>query len=287
MCRKGGNRHYTETPGSEVMLMLETNGRDKPLRVLVADQDRRCRQKVKALLAAESNVDVVGECSRTTELEEALRIHKPDVLFLEPQIPGGNVFDVLASESLGFSPLLVFATSHDQYAVKAFESNAVDFVMKPYDPKRLHAAIERAKSDLASRRPQNGNGGTAEHVRDVKAATEERLMVKAGGRMVFLRFVEMDWIEAAANYVTIHAGSEEYRIRQPISEFEKRVAGHNFSRIHRSTIVNLSEVVAVQPCNSGEYMVRLKCGKELACSRNFNSGIRTLLETFLPEPAVR
>ena len=247
------------------------------LRVLIADQDKLCRNRVRALLAAESNVEVVAECTQAAEIVAALREHTPHLLLIEPRIPDGNVFDLLGALPPESLPLLIFITSQDQYALKAFETSAFDFIVKPFDQTRFHLAIERARVDVARAQESMLTRRQMDLIRQVKAVAEERFIVKLRGRVVFLDAAAVDWIEADANYVVIHAQSEVYRMREPIGQIEKRVASYNLTRIHRSVIVNMAKVKEIESCNSGEYIVRLRNGKGLPCSRNYNSAIRNLL----------
>jgi two-component system LytT family response regulator len=258
--------------------MANTGGmKGRSLRVLIADHDELCRQMVRTFLDAEADVEIVAECSHASEIIDAIHVHKPDVLLMEPRVPGGRPFELLASLPPESLPLLIFVTSQDQFALKAFETKAFDFIMKPYDQRRLHAAIERARTDVARMQGDALTLRQIDLIRKVRSVPEQRLIFKMGGRIIFLDVDEVDWVEAAANYVGIHAGSEVYRIREPIGQLEKRIAHHNFSRIHRGVIVNVTKIKQVYPCNSGEYMVRLKNGKELPCSRSYNTAIRTLL----------
>jgi two-component system LytT family response regulator len=247
------------------------------LRVLVADKDKLCRTRVRALLADKSNVEIVAECTQAREVLDALREHRPDLLLFDPRMPDGNAFELLAALPPESLPLLIFITAQDQYALKAFETKAFDFIMKPFDQKRFNLAIERARADLARTREGMLTKRQMDLIRQVRDVPEERLIVKVASRIVFLDLVAVDWIEADANYVVIHAKSNAYRMREPIGQMEKRVANYNFARIHRSVIVNMTRIKEVEPCNSGEYLVRLKNGKELPCSRNYNSAIRNLL----------
>jgi len=263
--------------------VLRTGVQESSLRILIADQDKLCRQRVKTLLAAETNVEIVGECTTAPEIIASLRAQKPDLMLLEPRIPGGNAFDLLAPLPPESLPLLIFVTSQDQYAMKAFETKAFDFILKPLDQKKFHAAIERARADLGSVKEDTLTPRQMDLIRQVRSISEERLIVKLAGRILFLELSKIDWIGADANYVVIHAGSQEYRMREPITRTSKRLSGYNFSRIHRSVIVNVTRIKEVEPCNSGEYMVRLKNGKELPCSRNYNSAIRMLLRKIKTE----
>jgi|ERR1700738_328513 len=247
------------------------------LRVLIADKDKLCRKRVRALLADKSNVEVVAECAQAHEVVDALHEHIPDLLLFDPRMPGGNAFELLAALPPESLPLLIFITAQDQYALKAFETKAFDFIMKPFDQTRFNLAIERARADLARTREGMLTKRQMDLIRQVRDVPEERFIVKVASRVVFLDLVTVDWIEADANYVVIHAKGDAYRMREPIGQMEKRVAKYNFARIHRSVIVNMTRIKEVEPCNSGEYLVRLKNGKELPCSRNYNWAVRNLL----------
>ena len=250
---------------------------ERLLRVIVADDDSLCRQRTISLLVVEHCV-VVAECTQAAEISDAIRSHRPDALLLDPQISGGNPFDQLRPLSPESLPLLIFITAQDQYAVKAFETGAFDYILKPFHKERFHRAIERARADLAGFQEDSLTPRQINLIRHLRSEPEERLIVKSQGRILFLEFADIYWIQAAANYVYIHTENQTYRLREPIGQIEQRVASRNFSRIHRSVIVNVTKIVGVYPCNSGEYMVQLKSGKELACSRGYNAAIRELLE---------
>jgi len=262
----------------------EFNGRrevaydDRLLRVVIADDDSLCQQRIKSMLANERNVNIVAECTQAHEIVDALRAHQPDLLLLDPEIRGGSPLTLLAPLPPESLPLLIFTTAQDQYALKAFETGAFDYILKPFNQERFHRAIARARIEVARSQEDLLSARQINLIRQVRSIPDERLVVKSGGRVLFLEYSEIDWIEAAANYVAIHAGNQVYRLREPIGQIEKRVSRHNFSRIHRSVIVSIAKIKEVYPCNSGEYMVRLKSGKELACSRSYNSAIRALFQ---------
>jgi two-component system, LytTR family, response regulator len=247
------------------------------LRILIADRDTNCRTRVKALLTEEPDSEIVAECSQTDEILSALRKYKPDLLLFDPRLPGDNVFDLLARLPPESLPLLIFITSQDQYALKAFETKAFDFIMKPLEQKRFHQAIERARTDIARTQEATLTRRRMDLIRQVRDVPEERLIVKYGGRIVFIDAHDIDWIEADANYVVIHVKNRMYRMREPIGQIAHRVAALKLARIHRSVIVNTSRIKEIEPCNSGEYIVHLAGGKQLPCSRNYNSAIRSLL----------
>ena len=257
--------------------MRQAVSHDQALTVVIADEDHVCRQRTKSFLAIEPDVYIVAECTQTPEILEALQMHRPDLLVMDPQIPGGSPFDLLAHLPAHLVPLVICVTAQDQYALKAFETRAFDYILKPFDQERLCTAIERVRADIARLCVDPVQSHQPDRMGQLRVMREERFIVKAAGCVVFLDYDEVDWIEAAANYTSIHAGNQVYRLRAPIGQVEKRIAHHNFSRIHRSVIVNLTKIKEVHPCNSGEYMVRVKDGKELACSRGYNASIRMLV----------
>jgi len=238
-----------------------------PMRVAIADNDNQCRYRTRSLLADEGGVEIVAECMHALEIPDALHVHQPDLLLVEPQIPGSPLEFVTSLRSRSL-PLVIFTSALDQYALKAFDARVFDYILKPFNPERFHGAIERARVNV-SRCRQDCSGA-------------RQLIVKCGGGAIFIDFDEIDWIEAAANYVLIHAGMQVYRLREAIGHIEKRICHRNFARIHRSIIVNVAKLREVRPCNSCEYMVRLKNGKELACSRHYNLAIRRLLRGVEP-----
>ncbi len=255
----------------------------RPLRLVVADDDTQCRQRMRGLLTAEPDVHIVAECTRWEEVLDALRAHRPDLLLFDPHTAGTNPFDMIAPLPPGSLPLVIFITAQDQYALKAFEARAFDYLLKPFNPERFHRVIERARIDVARVREEDSLTWRRTNLVAPVRSIPGRLIVKSRGSAIFLEFDEIDWIEAAANYVSIHTGSQVYRLREPIGHIEKRIPHHYFLRIHRSIIVNVAKIKEVYPCNSGEYMVRLKSGKELPCSRLYSSAIRTLLHDTEPD----
>src|SRR3989441_4573696 len=177
-------------------------------------------------------------------------------------------------------PIVVFTTAYDQYAIKACEARALDYLLNPFDQERLHDTMDRARSELRKARNPDITKQILTLLAERKptSETERRLVIRAGGRVVFLDTEEIEWIEAAANYVQLHAGKESYLLRGSIGRIAERLDPAQFVRIHRSTIVNAGNIRELQPCNSGEYMVILRSGKELSCSRGYRSGLQHLIE---------
>lgn len=249
------------------------------IRAVIADDELLARQKLNILLSAESGIEVLAECRNAGETLAALRAYRPDLLLLDVQMPDTDGFDVLKQIPAEEMPLVVFTTAYDQYAIKAFEAHALDYLLKPFDQERLHRALERVRNELL--RPHDPE--TAKRLlallQDVKpkSLAEQRLIIRAGGKVVFLEVNEIDWIEAAANYVRVHVGTESYLLRGNIGRVAEMLDPTQFARIHRSTIVNIREIRELQPCNSGEFIVVLRNGKELPGSRGCRGALQDLI----------
>jgi two-component system, LytTR family, response regulator len=174
--------------------------------------------------------------------------------------------------------VVIFTTAYDQYAIRAFEAHAIDYLLKPFDQVRLHSATERARSQVCqSDRTELTRSFLAWLAHRGSGTRDERLVVKTGGRILFIEADEIDWIEASANYVRLHSGTQAYLVREGIGRISERLDAERFVRVHRSLIVNVRRVKELQPCNSGEYIVVLKDGKELSCSRGYSAGLRLCL----------
>ena len=249
------------------------------IRTIVSDDEPLAREKLRILLASEAGVRIVAECRDGRQTIDALQTCKPDLLLLDIQMPGADGFQVLSAIPADDMPLVVFTTAYDQYAIRAFETHAVDYLLKPFDHERLHKAIERIRSELL----KTNDREMTQRILDLLAGTRaesrvtKRLAIKAAGRVVFLDVEEIDWVEAAANYVRLHVGKESHLLRESIGRISERLDPDRFVRVHRSTIVNVRRIKELQPCNSGEYIVVLKDGKELSCSRGYRTELDHLI----------
>ena len=251
------------------------------LRAVVVDDEGPARDKLKILLEREADVKVVGECKNGAEAVELLRQTRPDLLLLDIQLPDMEGFSVLKSIPPEQMPLVIFTTAYDQYAIKAFEAHALDYLLKPFDHQRLQDALHRARLAVKT---QTDRVLTKRLLDILQGKSDEggrnrRLMVRASGRVVFLAHDEIEWIEAAANYVRLHAGKESYTLRGSIGSMAEKLPRDQFVRIHRSTVVNARIIKELQPCNSGEFIVVLRNGKELSCSRGYRAGLKRLIES--------
>jgi two-component system LytT family response regulator len=239
------------------------------IRVLIVDDETLGRSRLRHLLKSETDFEIIGECADGQEALAALRGFEPDLVFLDVQMPELNGFEVLAQLTAGKLPAVIFVTAFDQFAIKAFEAQALDYLLKPFEDERFHESLERARIRLAN----GGSGDFSERLlKLVKACSPQsqwitRMAVKRDGRMVFLNVLEIDHIEAVGNYLKLHSGSETHMLRGRLSELEKRLDPDRFFRIHRSRIVNLDRVKEFQPLFKGEGIIILKNGARLGVSR--------------------
>ncbi len=251
------------------------------MRTVIADDESLALSKLRVMLDSEPGVEIVAECTNGEDAIRAVATHKPDLLLLDISMPDVDGFQVLESISRKDAPVVIFTTAYDHHAVRAFEAQALDYLLKPFDRERLHQAIARARIEML--RPASGDA--AHLLLDLisKTATrrppsDHRFVIKAGGRIVFLDFDEISWVEAAANYIRVNTSKESYLLREGIGRVAERLDPKQFVRIHRSLIVNVKHIKELQPVNSGEYIVVLKDGKELSCSRGFRAGLQNLIQ---------
>ena len=248
------------------------------VRTLIVDDEELARKRIRKLLSLDAGFEIVGESRDGREAIRAIGKLAPDLVFLDVQMPELGGFDVLAQIASEKRPVIIFVTAHDQFALKAFEAQALDYLLKPFDDERFAQSLQRVRTYL------NGNdrGAIQERLaRLVEGLSSPRYLsrvaVKAAGRVLFLKAAEIDWIEAAGNYVNLHVGKDSYLLRSRMSELEKRFDPEQFFRIHRSTIVNLDRVKELQPLFKGEAVVVLKDGQQLAASRNGSQRLQALL----------
>jgi two-component system, LytTR family, response regulator len=252
------------------------------IRTLLVDDEPLARQRLRALLENDADIDILGECGDGKTALAALREHRPDLVFLDVQMPVLDGFGVLAGlceQGETIPPAVVFVTAHDRYALKAFEVHALDYLLKPFDKARFAAALDRAKT--AVRRTQDA--GADERLLDLlqtvqnKKPSPERLVVKSGGRISFVRIEDIDWIEAAANYVRLHVGKETHLLRESMSGLESKLDSRRFVRVHRSSMVNIERIRELQPAFHGDYAIILRDGTELSLSRGYREKLEETL----------
>jgi two-component system LytT family response regulator len=257
----------------------------KMIRVVIADDERLARQKLRILLEAEPNIAVIAECQDGRQTLSAISCFHPDLLLLDIQMPDLDGFQVLGEIAPEEMPVVIFTSAYDQYAIRAFEAHALDYLLKPFDQERLHQAMDRARTELLKSENREITTKLMQLLSHIKsgnpaapADSPDRLVIKAKGRVIFLDLDEIDWVEAAANYVRLNVGKESYLLRETISRTSERLNPDHFIRIHRSTIVNARKIKELIPVNSGEYVVVLKNGKELSCSRGYRALLQRMIE---------
>jgi two-component system LytT family response regulator len=254
------------------------------MRVVIADDEPLAREKLRLMLTAEPGVSILAECENGAEILDALNTHKPDLLMLDVQMPELDGFAVLNQVSPESLPIIIFTTAFDRHAVRAFEANALDYLLKPFDQERLHQAVNRARAELLKANDREATHRILNFLSqnaNWQSPSGRRLVIRSGGRVIFLGLDEIDYVEAAANYVKINVGRQSYLLRKGIGEIAEKLDPALFVRIHRSAIVNVRRIKELQPVNSGEYIVVLKDGKELSCSRGYRAGLQELVETSL------
>jgi len=249
------------------------------IRVLVVDDEPLARTMLREMLRSDPQVVLVGELSNGSEAVQAIRSQPIDLVFLDVQMPELGGFEVL--ETLGKVPIphVIFVTAYDQYAVRAFEVHAFDYLLKPFDRERFDVCWQRARSQIMRER----NGGVDQRIllllEELKAGSRylERLVIKSGGRIYFLETNEIDWIEAEGNYVSVHSGKKSHLLRETISSLESQLDPRKFVRIHRSSIVRIDRIQELQPWFHGEYRVILQNGTQLTLSRNYRDKLQEAL----------
>jgi two-component system, LytTR family, response regulator len=249
------------------------------LRAVVVDDEPLARQRIRNLLAEVEDVEVIAECANGREAIQAIEESPPDLLFLDIQMPELDGFDVLQAIGVGHVPVVIFVTAYDQFALRAFETHALDYLLKPFDDERFEAALERARERI--RQQQGGDldrrlRALLEEVRGDRGYLQ-RLVVPTGHRSVFIRTAEIDWIEAERNYIRLHVGGRAYLLRENLGRIESALDPAKFCRIHRSTIVNIDRIQAVESLFRGEYLVLLHDGTKLTSGRSYRPNLHHLM----------
>jgi two-component system, LytTR family, response regulator len=226
---------------------------------LVADDEPGARRNLTVLLRRDPDIGAIIECDSGERAIEQLRSSKCDLLFLDVQMPGCDGFDVLELLGSELPPAVIFVTAYDEYALRAFEAGALDYLLKPFDDARFRRALDRAKDKLAHFSPQ--------------PKTAERLAVKTRGEIVFLNVADLDWVESVGYYACLHVGGNTHVLRRTLLELERDLDGKQFMRIHRSIIVNLKRIHMLELQNGGDYEVILQSGERLRLSRRFRKSL--------------
>jgi two-component system LytT family response regulator len=256
------------------------------IRTIIADDEELARRGLRALSQRCEDLELICECRNGLEALDAIHQHRPDLVFLDVQMPGKTGFDVISAIADGQRPHVVFVTAYDKFALRAFEVHALDYLLKPVNEERFDAAVARVREAMS----HATDNAIAQRVREVaadlqvvsspssKASTVDRLPIKANdGRIIVIRLADIDWIEADRDYVSVHVGDKTWLMRETIAAVELRLALSGFVRIHRSALVNAERVKELRPRDKGEYTVVLNNGTELKLTRNYRASVERLV----------
>jgi len=240
--------------------------RPAPIRALVVDDESLARRNLTVLLNRDPDIGSVAECASGLDAIQEIRKSKPDLVFLDVQMPECGGFDVLELLGNDLPPTIIFVTAYDEYALRAFEAGALDYLLKPFDDARFGRALNRAKDKLA-------------HYRPPQSRAPERLVVRSRGQVLFVSVADIDWIEAAGYYACLHVGSDTHILRRSLSELEQDLGDEKFVRIHRSLVVNLERIRGLELQTGGEYEVVLKSRVRLRLSRRYRKRLQDRMGT--------
>lgn len=252
------------------------------IRAAIVDDEPLARRRIRNLLSEASDVEVVAECANGEDAIEALESlgeSPPDVLFLDIQMPEIDGFDVLQAIGVGRVPAVIFVTAYDQFALRAFEAHALDYLLKPFDDERFAAALQRARERIRQQQESDLDRrlqALLENVRGDRGYLR-RLVVPSGHRSIFVRTEHIDWIEAERNYIRLHVGGRAYLLRENLTRIASALDPATFCRIHRSTIVNIDRIHAVELLFHGEYLVVLQDGTKLTSGRSYRRSLHAIM----------
>ena len=250
------------------------------IKTLIVDDEPLARERIRRMLQDEQDIAIVGECVGGLEAVETIERLAPDLVFLDIQMPQMNGFEVLQSIELPQMPIVIFVTAFDQYALKAFEFHALDYLLKPFSKDRLRSALNRVREQIEMTQPNTVDERITALLSDLKTENKylERLLLKSSGRIYFVKTEEIDWIESAGNYAKLHVGQQTHLLRETMSGLEESLNPENFLRIHRSCIVNIDRVKELHPLFSGDYVVIMNDKRELTLSRNYRDRLLNLFK---------
>lgn len=247
-------------------------------KVLIVDDESLSRRRIRRLLAFEPDCEVLGECANGIEAVSSLERERPDILFLDVQMPDMNGFEVVQAIEK-WRPLIIFTSAYDEYALRAFEVRAFDYLLKPFDRSRFRDSVQRAREQLNSQRGSMTDDKLVAMFENmaVPRKAPDRVAVRTNGRVVFVKLGEIDWIEASDNYVCLHCGRDTHVLRETMSDLESRLDASRFIRVHRSAIVNIDRIRELQPWFRGDYRVILHDGTELTLTKSHREKLESRL----------
>ena len=257
----------------------------RPITAVIVDDEGLAREAVRLRLAAEPDIEVVGEAANGADAIDLVRRLEPDLMFLDIQMPGMDGFEVVERVASDHLPIVVFVTAHDRYALKAFETHALDYLLKPFTAGRFHAALDRARLEVAKAGDHDTHQRLIQVLDERRRARQQRsdsegtpqyaarLAVKHNQRIVLVKTADIDWIESSANYAHLHTSGTMYVVRMTMGELERQLDPERFARIHRSTIVQLDRISEIVAAWHGDFDVTLQDGTTLRLSRNYRDRV--------------
>ena len=251
---------------------------NRNLRCLIVDDEPLARDSIRMMVEKDRELQIIGECSNGLEALKAIREQNPDVVFLDIQMPQLDGFGVVKGLKNQTLPYIIFVTAYDQYAVRAFDVHALDYLLKPLDEERFERATERAKTNLQSQSEWAQQiTSFLDEVENRDSQYLDRLMIKEDGRIFLLNVADVDWIEAKGNYLLIHSGKKSHLMREAMAAMETKLDPNKFFRIHRSTIVNIDRIFELQSLYHGDSRIILQDGTKLLMSRRFRDKLKSHL----------
>lgn len=271
---------------------------NRKIRALIVDDESLAREALLVMLDDDPEIEVIAECRNGREAVKVIREQSPDVVFLDIQMPEMDGFQVVEEVGAMRMPVTIFVTAYDKHALRAFEAHALDYLLKPFDHDRFNTALQRAKTFVRQQKLGEISESLLAMLQDMKLKTAEsstdadnrnseraahkepidRVVIKSGGRIYFLKIEEIDWVEGAGDNLSLHSGSQTHLIRETMGNFHAKLNPQKFLRIHRSTIVNIERIKDIQPLFKGEYIITLTSGVRLKASRGYRRELQALLD---------
>jgi len=264
------------------------------IRVLIVDDEPLARDALRVLIGADPDISIIAECGNGKEAIKVIREQSPDLVFLDVQMPDLDGFKVIEQVGSGQMPVTVFVTAFEQHALRAFAAHALDYILKPFDHERFDEALQRAKRHVMRQKFYNQSHQLLALLGDLhgeqkdqdeveqspppKTKFLERLVIKSGGRIFFLKVDEIDWIEADGDYMRLHVGSKSHLLRETMNDLNAKLDPEKFLRVHRSTIINVERIKDIQPLFKGEHLLTLQDGRRLKISRGYRDKLQALLD---------
>jgi two-component system LytT family response regulator len=271
---------------------------NRKIRALIVDDESLAREALLVMLGGDPEIEVIAECRNGREAVAAIREQSPDIVFLDIQMPGMDGFQVVEEVGGARMPVTIFVTAYDKHALRAFEAHALDYLLKPFDHDRFDTALRRVKTFVRQQKLGEISESLLAVLQDLKAKDGElpsdaddrkpgrvarqepidRVVIKSGGRIYFLKTEEIDWVEGAGDYLTLHSGTQTHLIRETMGNFRAKLDPQKFLRIHRSTIVNIERIKEIRPLYKGDYLITLTSGIGLKASRGYRHELQSLLD---------